>query len=93
MNIRSLYFLYFYSFFTLFSRVNSRLFGKILFCRYFNNLLKLKSANNNTLFNNKIYNDLKNKNITEMQTPIYIILENTDMEIYTIFEKFFYILL
>ena len=93
MNIRSLYFLYFYILFTLFSTVNSRLFGKILFCRYFTILLKLNPANNNTLFNNIIYNDLQVNNITEIQNPFDLILENTNKEIYTIFEQFFYILL
>jgi len=35
MNIRTLYFLYFYILFTLFLNVNSHFFGKILFYNYF----------------------------------------------------------
>jgi len=96
MNIRILYF---YILLNFVLSVNSRFFGKILFSRYFNNLLKKKPANNkNTLFNNTIYNDVKNSikpinSINPNITEIDIIIENTDRDIYIIFEHIFYTVL
>jgi hypothetical protein len=91
MHIRFLYY-----FILLFVSVNSRLFGKILFGRYFSNFLNLKS-NKNELFNNKKYNHLSvktNKPIIEINLnntdSIDIILENIDKEIYIILEQIFY---
>jgi hypothetical protein len=87
MHIRFLYFL-----FLLIVSVNSRLFGKILFGRYFSKFLTEK----NELFNNKNFNHLSiktNKTIIEINPnntdSIDIILENIDKEIYIILEQIF----
>jgi hypothetical protein len=84
MHIRFIYF-----FILLIGSVNSRLFGKILFGRYFSNFLQIKSYKNK-LFNNIIYKDVKNSLNLNTTEEIDIILENIDNEIYDLLEQIFY---